>query len=62
MMQNGRINRLLDKFFENNGFRCVTGETISCCRGSSLLNRFQGLVFHNASTLQMKMDFDNINY
>ena len=56
------ICRLLDKFSENNEFRCVTGETILCCRGSSLLSRFPGLVFHNASTLQMKMNFDNINY
>ena len=49
------ICRVLDNFFENNGFQCVTGETISCCRGSSLLNRFLGLVFHNASTLQHQL-------
>ena len=45
------ICRLLDKFSKNNRFQCVTGETISCCRGSSLLNRFPCLVFHNAITL-----------
>ena len=56
------ICRLLDKFSENNGFWCVTGETISCCRGSFLLNSFPVLVSHNASTLQMMMNFDNINY